>query len=73
MLTTRISYEEDHTMSRFAVAIFVSTCISLVAATGYGQESEPSAYEHLKDLECFIGTWEGKSVIPESPRVTLAH
>lgn len=29
--------------------------------------AESPVYEHLKDLECFIGSWESQSVIPESP------
>ncbi len=28
---------------------------------------EPSAYEHLKDLQCFVGVWEAETIIPKSP------
>lgn len=27
---------------------------------------ESPVYEHLKDLECFVGNWEGQSTVPES-------
>jgi hypothetical protein len=43
-----------------------NTVLLVAVSLAAGQEAEPSAYEHLKDLECFIGTWEGEAVVPES-------
>ena len=45
----------------------INATLLVVASVTLGQTAEPSAYEHLKELECFIGTWEAEAVLPESP------
>jgi hypothetical protein len=44
----------------------LTATLVVAASLVVGQDAESPAYEHLKDLECFIGTWQGQSVIPES-------
>ena len=44
--------------------------VCLLAVTAIAAESP--AYEHLKDLECFIGEWESQSVIPESSAYSVS-
>jgi len=39
--------------------------MTTVMAAAEGQQNH--AYQHLKELECFIGEWEGRGVVPESP------
>jgi hypothetical protein len=39
--------------------------LTTVMAASDGQQDY--AYQHLKELECFIGDWEGKGVVPASP------
>lgn len=45
----------------------LTTTLLVAASFVIGQDAEVPAYEHLKDLECFVGTWESKTVMPESP------
>lgn len=45
----------------------LTTSLLIAASFAVGQDVESPVYEHLKDLECFIGTWEAKLAVPESP------
>ena len=40
----------------------LGSCLVATAVTA----AESPVYEHLKDLECFVGLWESESVVPES-------
>ena len=53
-------------MSKSAIAI-ASTIVYLIAPVSNAQETS-RAYEHLKELEVFIGDWEGKMTVPEGAR-----
>lgn len=44
----------------------LATTLVVAASLLVGQDVESPAYEHLKELECFIGNWEGESIVPES-------
>jgi hypothetical protein len=53
-------------------ALFISTLtfstVMILSASYVAAQDGPSpVYEHLKDLECFVGTWEAKGVVPSSP------
>ena len=50
----------------------LTAALVVAASLVVGQDAESPAYEHLNDLECFIGTWEGQDVIPEAD-VDSAH
>ncbi|MGI6414823.1 MAG: hypothetical protein ACOX1P_04075 [Thermoguttaceae bacterium] len=44
----------------------LTVSLLLAASLVVGQDAPSPVYEHLKELESFVGSWESKSVMPES-------
>ena len=43
------------------------TALLLTSVMAASDGQQEYAYEHLKELECFVGDWEGRAVMSESP------
>ena len=44
---------------------FILTTVIIFAGSSVNAEETSAAYEHLKDLEVFVGTWVGTAMVPE--------